>query len=548
MRSILNLLRYRPMLHYLIALWPLPLFLVGVQIVMWLNGNSEFFGLPYWISDLDMLLFLLCFTAVGIWIYWPLAMLGTSHATRVPRLAANFMARLPLRAMKAFFIGGTVYGVYLLLLVLTNASAMGRNLSVPMLAALLGSIGYCSLVLVPAMGVAITLHHAVRRHLGMAKLASLEQMPRWDPLHAFTDSAKRPWLVFIVTGLLPTSLLVLFAYLASLEATVAGQRFIAGQGLLLFVAGSLASVCLMVLITRSLRMVTNELSTGLEYLRKGRFEGRISVLMDDDLGALANGLNTALSGLQEREELKGSLSVASEIQQGLLPEVPQDVPGYTFAAVQESCHAVGGDYYDAIPLSDGRYWLVMADVAGKGYPAALTVANLQAMLHVLAAQEVHFDAALVYINRSLCRTMTGGRFVTLFMAKLQPESHSILWVNAGHVPPLLQTVDGVVRLKAATPPLGVLPELKFEIQRVELTPGDRLLAYTDGLTEARDSVTGRMFGEKRLIEWLQARQELPLVELPECLLKYLHTFSGHDDGAGSLDDDVTLLCMQRERV
>jgi len=543
-------LSYRPMLRYLISLWPLPVFFTAVQGVMWLNGNSAFFGLPYWISDLDMLLFLLCFGVTGIWVYWPLAKLGGMQGVQAQRLAARCMSTLPLRALKAFGTGGVVYGAYLLLLVLGSVSAMGREISSPMLISLACSIGYCSLVLVPAIGVAITLHYGLGQRLGMEHVGSGEKILQWNPLHAFTDSAKRPWLVFIVTGLLPTSMLVLFAYLASIEPMVAGQRFIAGQGLLLFLTGSLASIILMVLITRSLRMVIGELARGLEHLRKGRFEGRVRVLIDDDLGALANGLNTALEGLQEREELKGSLSVAAEIQQGLLPDVPQDVLGYAFAALQQPCHAVGGDYYDVIPISDGHYWLVMADVAGKGYPAALTVANIQAMLQVLAAQEARFDDALAYINRSLCKTMTGGRFVTLFMAKLQPESHSMLWINAGHVPPLLQTADGLVRLKAGTPPLGVLPELKFEVQRIELAPGDRLLAYTDGVTEARDAEGGRMFGEKGLHEWLQTQLDLPLVELPQTLLAHLCAFSSSDDdgGAGSLDDDMTLLCVQRERV
>lgn len=549
MNSALIYLRYRPMLRYLLSLWPLPLFLTAIQGVMWLNGNSEYFGLPYWISDFDMLLFLLCFGAAGIWVYWPMAVLGGREDAQAQRLAARCMSRLPVRALKAFSIGGVAYGTYLLLLVTGSTAALGRELSGPMFASLMFSVGYCALVLVPAIGVAITLHHGVGKRLGMDAELIGDQMRPWNPLHAFTDSTKRPWLVFIVTGLLPTSLLVLFAYLASIEPQAAAQRFIAGQGLLLFVAGSLASIVLMSLITRSLRMVTGELARGLEHLRKGRFEGRVRVLIDDDLGALAVGLNTALAGLQEREELKGSLSVAAEIQQGLLPELPQAVPGYSFAALQKSCHAVGGDYYDVIPLQDGRFWLVMADVAGKGYPAALTVANLQAMLQVLAAQDVHFDAALSYINQSLGRTMTGGRFVTLFMAKLQPESHSLLWVNAGHVPPLLQTADGIVRLKAATPPLGVLPGMNFDVQRIELAPGDRLLAYTDGLTEARQAIGGRMFGEKGLSEWLLERPDMALDELPPALLAHLCAYSsGSDDGSCNLDDDMTLLCVQRERV
>jgi len=546
MIRILKPLHYRSMLRYLGALWPLPLFFTAVQGVMWLNGNSAFFGLPYWISDLDMLLFILCFGITGIWVYWPVAVVHGPQAGQTPRLAARSMAQLPLRSLVAFVTGGTVYGVYLLLLVLGSASAMGRDMSVPMLVALLGSLLFCSLVLVPAIGVAVTLHYTIRQRLGMPQLASEAQMQQWNPLHAFTDSSRRPWLVFIVTGLLPTSLLVLFAYLASIEASVSGQRFIAGQGVLLFISATLASVGLMLLISRSLRMVTKELSRGLENLRMGRFEGRVAVLIDDDLGALANGLNTALAGLQEREELKGSLSIAADIQQGILPDIPQTVPGYTFAALQQPCHNVGGDYYDIIPFSDGRYWLVMADVAGKGYPAALTVANLHAMIQVLATQEVHFDHALAYINRSLCKSMTGGRFVTLFMAKIQPDSHSMLWVNAGHVPPLLKTADGVQHLQASTPPLGMLPDLEFEVQRIELAAGDRLLAYTDGVTEAREAKSDRMFGEKRLIEWFLAQQDKPLAGLPESLLAHLREFSGGDDGASSLDDDMTLLCLERE--
>ena len=124
----------------------------------------------------------------------------------------------------------------------------------------------------------------------------------------------------------------------------------------------------------------------------------------------------------------------------------------------------------------------------------------------------------------------------------------MLWVNAGHVPPLLQTQSGIVRLMAATPPLGVLPDLTFEVQRTELAPGDRLLAYTDGVTEARDAAGSSMFGEKGLSDWLLAQQDMSLAELPQSLLAHLRAFSGDEEGVGNFDDDVTILCVQRERV
>ncbi|MDX8391900.1 MAG: PP2C family protein-serine/threonine phosphatase, partial [Mariprofundaceae bacterium] len=357
------------------------------------------------------------------------------------------------------------------------------------------------------------------------------------------DSTTRPWLLFTITGLVPTSLLALFAYFASMETTPEAQHFIAGQGLLLFVAGLLASICLVWLITRSLKLVTGELSKGLEHLRHARFDSQVAVLTDDDLGNLARGLNIALNGLQEREELKGSLAVAAEIQQGLLPQMPHDAAPYAFAALEQSCQAVGGDYYDVIQLPDGRYWLVVADVAGKGYPAALTVANLQAMLHVLAAQDVPLDDAVAYINRSLCRTLTQGRFVTLFMAILQPQSHSMLWLNAGHVPPLLQSKQSVSQLKAATPPLGVLADMEFATQRAKIAAGDRLFVYTDGVTEAQDNVGGEMFGAERLNTWLQDMRNVALEEIPQKLLARLEQFGG-----ASRDDDVTVLCLEREEA
>ncbi|MDQ6972213.1 MAG: PP2C family protein-serine/threonine phosphatase [Mariprofundaceae bacterium] len=488
-RSANSLRPLPPLARYLLSLWPLLIFFTVVQGVMWANGNSDFLGLPYWISDFDMLLFVLCFSSAGLWTYRPLFGVdpaGVEYAGRI--------ARLPLRALKAFAVGGFTYGGYLLLLVLNTAASSGVHLSGLMLLSLLLSLLFCALVLVPALGVIITLHHGVQQRLLHPRRSDIRQQRLWNPLHVFTDSTRRPWLVFLITGMAPSSLLVLFAYLASLEETAGGQHFIAGQGLLLFVAGSLASVCLVWLVTRSLKLVTTQLSIGLHHLRKGRFDGQIAVLSDDDLGELAHGLNHALIGLQEREEIKGSLAVAAEIQRGLLPLLPDDVPDYAFAAAQRSCHSVGGDYYDMIRLPDGRFWLVMADVAGKGYPAALTVANLQAMLHVLAEQNVPFEEAIAYINRSLCRTLTQGRFVTLFMAKLQPESHSMLWLNAGHVPPFLQDGEGegdIRKLKAGTPPLGMLPELEFEVQREELAPGARMLIYTDGVTEMQAAGEGR---------------------------------------------------------
>jgi len=528
--------RVRLLAAYLLSLWPLPVFFTFVQAVMLLNGNSHFMGLPFWISDFDMLLFLLCFSAVALWVFQPLLRGGN----RAGQLDSG-MAQLPLRALRGFILGGFIYGIYLLLLSLYEVSLSHAPFSALMTVSLVVSIFFCALVLVPALGVAITLHFGIQQRLVHPPQADSERLQQWNSLHSFTNSSTRPWLVFFVTGFVPTSVLALLAYLASMEMTLEGKHFIAGQGLLVFFAGLVAGLFLIWLISRSLKLVTHQLSLGLQHLRQGRFSGRIAVLTDDDLGELASGLNTALSGLQEREELKGSLAVAAEIQHGLRPEIPQDVAGYVFAALEQSCFSVGGDYYDFIRLPDGRFWIVVADVAGKGYPAALTVANVHAMLHVLAEQNVPFDEAVLHINRSLFRTMTHGRFVTLFIAKLQPESHSMLWLNAGHVPPLLQHAGGIELLQANTPPLGILPDISFEVQRVDIAVHDRLFAYTDGVTEMQKHQDGEMFGLARLQAWLRDAGEVELTELPERLFSHLREFSGDNR-----DDDMTILCLERE--
>ncbi len=526
--------------RYLLRLWPLPALLLVAQAAMRLGGNSAAIALPVWASALDMAVFLALFGAAAAWAWRvspsPAANGGRSQADAI------VLAHLPWRAMKAFALAGAAFAAWLMLVLLLAAEASGSAVLTPrMTLALALSVGFCCVVLAPALGTAITVRHLLNERLARARAGQAET-DGWHPLHSITDSSRRPWLVFLVTGLVPAALLASFTLLIAGTEVEVEEHFIAAQALVTFAIYVLAAGGIVFLLSRSLRLVTGELSRGLEHLREGRFDAAVPVLTDDDLGELARGLNLALKGLREREELKDSLAIASEIQQGLLPRSLPDVPGYAFCAFEQSCEAVGGDYYDFIELDDGRWWLVIADVAGKGYPAALTVANLQAMLHVLAAENVPFDKALAYVNRALCGTLAGGRFVTLFMAKFQPVSHSLLWLNAGHVPPLLARAGGaeVERLGATSPPLGMVEDIATRPNRIELEPGDVLLACTDGVTEARNAA-GEFFGEDRLAEWLRARRGERVDRLPEKLMKALRMF-GQDEAT----DDITLWGLKRE--
>jgi len=537
------------LLRYMARLWPLALLFVVAQIVMRLSGSSGLLGLPHWLSLLDFIIFILVFGCAAVWVYWPMVILERrgKERSRQGRMVGTVMAHLPLRSLKGFIVAGVCYASYLLLILLGTAAAGGGSILTPhAIISLAMPIYFSMAVLIPSIAFATTVRHELdlRLTLGHRETFPID-IKELHSLHYFTDSSRRPWLVFFVTGLVPTSLLAIQAWMVAASSQPVEQHFIAAQGLVLFVVHILASTYLIFLVSQSLKLVIMELAKGLEFMRQGNFGGRVPVLVDDDLGELAKGLNTALQGLQEREDLKDSLKIATEIQQGLLPGAPPDVPGYAFCAFEQSCYSVGGDYYDFITFPDGRIWLLIADVAGKGYPSALTVANLQAMLHVLAAENVPFDKAVDYINKALCQTLAGGRFVTLFMAKLQPRSHSLLWLNAGHVPPMLLTESGIERLHASTPPLGMMPEIAINPQRIDLRPGDRLFAYTDGVTEAHGAkgsgVNGEMFGDQRLADWLNSHRHSSLKDLPEQLLKTLKLF-----GQDAQEDDITLLCLQRE--
>ncbi len=344
-----------------------------------------------------------------------------------------------------------------------------------------------------------------------------------------------------MTSLLPASILAFYVYLILGTDAVEEQRFILLQASVLFMALLVAGTYLVHTISRILLHVTEELASGLDYLRHGYFDGRVTVLMDDEFGSLARGLNTALVGLGERDELKQSLQIASEIHQGMLPQKLPQLPAYPLCGFQRSCQEVGGDYYDAIRLQDGGLLVIIADVAGKGYPAAITVANLRAMLHAMAHLQMPFADAAAYINDTLCETLTGGRFVTMFMARLNPADGELQWLNAGHVPPMLASESDIELLEASVPPMGLQPGLGFEATVRQLQAGDTLLAYTDGVTEARNRSGQEMFGDERLRQWFEREHDAPLVDMANRLNEELESF-----GSTASEDDLTLLCLRRE--
>jgi sigma-B regulation protein RsbU (phosphoserine phosphatase) len=235
------------------------------------------------------------------------------------------------------------------------------------------------------------------------------------------------------------------------------------------------------------------------------------------------------------------LHEAREIQRRLLPRELPGIPGWELAAACEEAASVGGDTYDVIALDDDRLAICIGDVAGKGIPAALLAANLQAAVRSAVAEQRGPAGLCTHVNRALRATLPDDRFVTFFFCLLDTRAGTLRYCNAGHNPPLLLDADGnCAVLSGGGMVLGVDPDTRYEEREVSLGPGDALVLYTDGVTEARNE-DGEEFGEARLAARLAADRHRGASGLRDRLLGALHAFSGD-----RRDDDQTLVVVCRK--
>jgi sigma-B regulation protein RsbU (phosphoserine phosphatase) len=246
----------------------------------------------------------------------------------------------------------------------------------------------------------------------------------------------------------------------------------------------------------------------------------------------------ALRHLQEQER---EFAEARAIQEKLLPrEIPQ-MPGYEIAAASQSARIVGGDYFDVLPFDEDAMGICIADVAGKGMPAALLMSNLQAAVRGLSSRSLSPSLLCVRLNSVVYKNTASDRFITFFYAQLDGPARRLHYANAGHNPPFLVRRDGThERLTEGGGVLGVFAEQQFSSGTVRLAPGDRVILYTDGVTEACDP-EGQEFGEERLLGILEAGRALRAGELQEKVLRAVAEFS-HVPWT----DDATLLVLAVE--
>lgn len=245
----------------------------------------------------------------------------------------------------------------------------------------------------------------------------------------------------------------------------------------------------------------------------------------------------------DRLSLKGELEVAREIQLAMLPagtlrDEDLEICGFTRPA-----NTVGGDFYDVLPRPDGRVIVTLGDVAGKGSPAALLMALLLAVLRTLVDEELDAGSLMQRLNLQICRHSPASRFITLFYAEYTPATGRLTFVNAGHMPPLLRRADGrFERLDSTGVALGMFEGSTFASAETMLGPGDMLVLYSDGITEAEDP-DGRPFEETGLERVVSTYAAFGAADLA---METVHAVERHAH-ATRFADDLTIVVLKRHR-
>ena len=278
--------------------------------------------------------------------------------------------------------------------------------------------------------------------------------------------------------------------------------------------------------------------------------GELAVFTTDDLGLLTVLANIAAARIEharllEVEEtehlLRQELEQAAEIQRSLFPKQTPAVRGIELCGASIPCRAVGGDLYDYLPLPDGRLGILIGDVAGKGLPAALLMSGLLARAQVLAGFSSSPVEIITRLNRIFAATCPGNRFVTLFLLALDPASGSFSYCNAGHNPPYLIHRSGASEmLTTGGPVVGIFGGLNYAEGTGVLNPGDLLLLFSDGVSEAQ-SPDGREYGEHTLLELVRRHRTESGISIITTIRQAVEEFQA---GAPA-HDDSTLVAVRR---
>jgi sigma-B regulation protein RsbU (phosphoserine phosphatase) len=307
----------------------------------------------------------------------------------------------------------------------------------------------------------------------------------------------------------------------------------------------IAGLCLTMLISRNLTLPFAEIIQALKGVRNGRYDKKVKVTTNDEIGYTGDAINEMTEGLKERERLQQSLDIAKEVQQNLLPAQDPDIEGLDIAGISIYCEETGGDYYDYLMTEkkdQKKICVVVGDVADHGIPSALLMTTARAFLRQRTSRSGELDQVVSDVNRQLTRDVEdSGRFMTLFICEIDRDQEIIHWVNAGHDPAMIyeRTNGRFEELTGNALPLGVSEKAAYQKFDKNIGPGQIIMMGTDGIWEAQ-SADGEMFGKARFKEIIRQQADRPAKEIIQAVIRAVDRFSQ----PLAQTDDVTLVVVK----
>ncbi len=330
----------------------------------------------------------------------------------------------------------------------------------------------------------------------------------------------------------------------------------------LFLIIEMVALSMGLALARSITSAIHELFMGTERVRHGDFAHRINVQSNDQLGELAGSFNEMTGSIEgllqtaaEKKRLEEELRIARAIQMSLLPRGPLDVPGLAITALCVPAREVGGDYYDFFRLPEDRLGILIADVSGKGTSAALYMAELKGLVLALSQRYESPRELLIEVNRIISEHLDSRSFITITYAVIDLHAGTMTFCRAGHTPLIFLPGPSSRRPSAKVlTPNGMVLGLRIdgaadkfaellEQERVELSPGDVIVLYTDGITEAMNP-NSDLFGESRLSRIVEEHGHLDSDELRERIMREIEAFVGSADQ----HDDMTMILLKVDRA
>ncbi|REJ78435.1 MAG: FHA domain-containing protein [Acidobacteria bacterium] len=246
----------------------------------------------------------------------------------------------------------------------------------------------------------------------------------------------------------------------------------------------------------------------------------------------------------ERERMERELELATEIQQRFQPSAPPQMDSYELQGISFACYEIGGDYYDFIPRHNGNMLIALGDVSGKGTAAALLMSSLHAAIHAQTMARSALPDMVSAVNEYLASNTPSNRFITFFVGELDPESGEMIYINAGHNPPLVGRSDGgVEELASGGFPLGIMPGADFEVGSIKLEEGEAIIVFSDGVSEAENN-EGEEFGIDRLSAVVKKHISRSASGLRDKIESSLSAFTG----TAPANDDITLVIVKRKHA